>query len=139
MNDSSRVFGGACQSSRRHFLAANAMGIGGIQAPLHVWLYGERIAKEMIYGGTRVPATRLHAMGTVNRLYAAARLHEETLAFAATIAEADPLALRQAKRAVNTSLDIMGQHYIVSRFAELLDERPSLRWPRTAEPPSGVR
>ncbi len=102
------------------------MGIGGIQAPLHVWLYGERVAKEMLFGGTRVPAARLHAMGAVNRIYPAGELHAETLAFARDVAEADPSAVRQAKRAVNTTLDIMGQHYIANRFAELLDDVPRL-------------
>src|SRR5438270_10370056 len=51
------------------------MGIGGIQAPLHVWRYGERVAKEMLFAGTRVPATRLHEMGSVNRFFPADRLH----------------------------------------------------------------
>jgi enoyl-CoA hydratase len=101
-------------------------GIGGIQAPIHTWLYGPRLAKEMLYSGMRLPATRLYAMGAVNRLYPREALHEETLAFAREIAEVDPLALRQAKRAVNTTMDIQGQHYIRNRFAELMDASPRL-------------
>jgi enoyl-CoA hydratase len=103
-----------------------SMGIGGIQSPLHAWFYGPRLAKEMLFGGTRVPAERLYAMGTVNRLYPRELLHDETLAFAREVAAADPVALRQAKRSVNITTDIMGQHYITSRFAELLDESPRL-------------
>jgi enoyl-CoA hydratase len=108
-------------------------GIGGIQSPVHTWLYGPRLAKEMLYSGMRVPATRLYAMGTVNRLYPREDLDRETLAFAREIAEVDPLPLRQAKRSVNITMDIMGQHYIKSRFAELLDEFPemNLRAPDT--------
>jgi enoyl-CoA hydratase/carnithine racemase len=101
-------------------------GIGGIQAPIHTWLYGPRLAKEMLFSGMRLPATRLYALGTVNRLYPREALHEETLAFAREIAEVDPLALRQAKRAVNTTMDIQGQHYIRNRFAELMDASPRL-------------
>jgi hypothetical protein len=41
-------------------------------------------------------------------------------------AGADPRALRQAKRAVNTTMDIQGQHYIRNRFAELMDASPRL-------------
>jgi enoyl-CoA hydratase len=101
------------------------LGIGGIQSHLHTWFYGPRLAKEMIYTGMRLPATRLYSMGMVNRLYPSTEvLHEETLAAAAEIAEADPLALRQAKRASNTTMDIMGMHYITSRFEELMDEAP---------------
>jgi enoyl-CoA hydratase/carnithine racemase len=103
-----------------------SMGIGGIQSPLHAWFYGPRLAKEMLFGGIRVPAARLHALGTVNRLYPRAELHDETMAFAREVAAADPLALRQAKRSVNITTDIMGQHYIASRFAELLDDAPQL-------------
>ena len=101
-------------------------GIGGIQAPIHTWLYGPRLAKEMLFSGMRLPASRLYAMGAVNRLYPRETLHDETAAFAREIAQADPLALRQAKRAVNTTMDIQGQHYIRNRFAELMDASPRL-------------
>jgi enoyl-CoA hydratase/carnithine racemase len=73
------------------------------------------------------PAERLYAMGAINRLYPRDELVDQALAFAAEIAQFDPLPLRQAKRAVNTTMDIMGQHYIANRFAELLDEAPQMR------------
>jgi len=107
---------------------AQVGGIGGIQAPVHTWLYGPRLAKEMLYGGGRLPAARLHQMGAVNRLYPSAdALRDGALEFAHEIAETDPLALRQAKRSVNITMDIIGQHYIRHRFAELLDDAPVLR------------
>ena len=62
----------------------------------------------------------------MNRLYPRETLHAETTKFAREVAAADPLALRQAKRAVNTTMDIQGQHYIRNRFAELMDESPRL-------------
>jgi enoyl-CoA hydratase/carnithine racemase len=102
------------------------MGIGGIQSHIHTWLYGPRLAKEMIYSGMRLPATRLYAMGQVNRLYPDTEtLHAETLAFAAEVAEQDPVALRQAKRASDMTMDIMGAHYVFSRFDELMDVAPA--------------
>jgi enoyl-CoA hydratase/carnithine racemase len=104
-----------------------SMGIGGIQSHLHTWLYGPRLAKEMIFSGMRLPATRLYSMGQVNRLYPDVQtLHAETLAFAAEIAEQDPLALRQAKRAADITMDIMGMHYVLSRFDELTDDFPRM-------------
>jgi enoyl-CoA hydratase/carnithine racemase len=106
------------------------MGIGGIQSHLHTWFYGPRLAKEMIYSGMRLPATRLYAMGQVNRLYPDLEtLHTETLAFAAQIAEQDPAALRQAKRAADITMDIMGAHYVLSRFDELTDAIPTMTHP----------
>ena len=103
------------------------MGVGGIQSHLHTWFYGPRLAKEMIYSGMRIPAQRLYAMGQVNRVYPDREsLHRETMAFAHQIAEQDPLALRQGKRASDITMDIMGQHYILSRMDELLDEAPKM-------------
>ena len=101
------------------------MGIGGIQTHLHTWFYGPRLAKEMIYGSVRLPARRLYDMGQVNRLYPDVEtLHAETMAFAGELAKRDPLALRQAKRAVDITMDLQGQHYVLSRAAELLDDSP---------------
>ena len=106
------------------------MGIGGIQAHVHTWFYGPRLAKEMIYGSLRLPARRLYEMGQVNRLYPDVRaMQRDALAFAREVARQDPVALRQAKRAVDITMEIQGQHYVTSRMDELLDERPTLRLP----------
>jgi enoyl-CoA hydratase len=103
------------------------MGIGGIQSHLHTWFYGPRLAKEMIYSGMRLSAQRLYGVGQVNRLFPdTATLHRETLSFAQEIAAQDPLPLRQAKRAVDITMDIQGQHYLLSRMEELLDEAPKM-------------
>jgi enoyl-CoA hydratase len=101
------------------------MGIGGIQSHLHTWFYGPRLAKEMIYGSVRLPAERLFAMGQVNRLYPDLdTLHAEAFAFASHVAKQDPAAIRQAKRASDITMDLQGQHYVVSRMGELLDDFP---------------
>jgi enoyl-CoA hydratase/carnithine racemase len=96
------------------------MGYGGIPAPLHLWMYGPRVAKEMVFSGMRVPATRLFEMGTVNRVYPRERLWDETSAFAQEIAAMDAAALRRGKEEVNRALDIMGQGEVAKRFDELL-------------------
>jgi enoyl-CoA hydratase/carnithine racemase len=103
------------------------MGIGGIQSHLHTWFYGPRLAKEMIYSGMRLPARRLYEMGQVNRLYPDTEtLHREVMTFAHEVAERDPLPLRQAKRAADITMDIQGQHYVLSRMEELLDDFPAM-------------
>jgi len=108
-----------------------SMGIGGIQSHLHTWFYGPRLAKEMIYSGMRLPAGRLYAMGQVNRLYPDPdALRDGALQFAHDVAAVDPAPLRQAKRAVDITMDLMGQHYVVSRMAELLDPLPPMRLPQ---------
>jgi enoyl-CoA hydratase len=103
------------------------MGIGGIQSHLHTWFYGPRLAKEMIYSGMRLPASRLYAMGQVNRLYPDTEtLQREALAFARDVATHDPAPLRQAKYAADITMDIMGRHYVTSRMEELLDPMPPM-------------
>jgi enoyl-CoA hydratase len=105
------------------------MGIGGIQSHLHSWFYGPRLAKEMIFSGMRLPAERLYAMGQVNRLYPnVEELHSAALKFAHEVAQQDPVALRQAKRAADITMDIQGQHYVVSRMEELLDDFPQMNF-----------
>lgn len=108
------------------------MGIGGIQSHLHTWFYGPRLAKEMIYGGGRLDASRLYASAQVNRLYPdCATLHAASMEFANEVAAQDPVALRQAKRASDITMDIMGQHYVLSRMEELFDEPPRFKLPVT--------
>lgn len=102
------------------------MGIGGIQSHLHTWFYGPRLAKEMLFASQPIPARRLYELGQVNRIYEDTEtLHREALAFATLVATQNPAALRQAKRAVDITMDIQGQHYVVSRMGELLDEFPT--------------
>jgi enoyl-CoA hydratase/carnithine racemase len=104
-----------------------SMGIGGIQSHIHTWFYGPRLAKEMIYSGMRLSASRLYNMGHVNRIYPDVdTLHAQTLAFAGEVAKQDPVPLRQAKRAADITIDIQGQHYVMSRMEELLDEFPRM-------------
>ncbi len=73
----------------------------------------------------RMPAQRLYAADLVNRLYPRGTLATETLAFASEIAKGNAAALRQAKRSVDITMDIAGQHSIANRFAEALDGESS--------------
>jgi enoyl-CoA hydratase/carnithine racemase len=111
------------------------MGAGGIPAPIHAWMYGPRLAKEMLFSGMRMPAERLYAAGLVNRIYPREELTARTLEFAKEIARADPIAHQQAKRSVNITMDIAGQHYIANRFSEVLDGQAFV--PMTSERRNG--
>jgi enoyl-CoA hydratase/carnithine racemase len=67
---------------------------------------GLRRAKEAILTARPFTAAEGHAWGLVNRLFPLDRLLPETLATAARIAELAPVAVRQAKRAVDKSTDL---------------------------------
>ncbi len=86
------------------------MGIGGVEYHGHTWEFGARKAKEMLFRANRFDAHEAHRLGMVNHVVPLEDLETETFAIAREIAEMHPYALAQAKRMVNSTLDIMGQY-----------------------------
>jgi enoyl-CoA hydratase/carnithine racemase len=84
------------------------MGIGGVEYHGHTWELGPRKAKEILFTGRAVTAAEASQVGMVNRVVPLAELETATMGLAAQIAQMHPFALRQAKRAVNQTLDIQG-------------------------------
>jgi enoyl-CoA hydratase len=84
------------------------MGIPGVEYFAHPFAMPARIAKEMLLLGEKMPAERALAVGMVNRVVARDKLHDETLAIAARIAQMPRFALALAKKAVNQAEDRMG-------------------------------
>lgn len=84
------------------------MGIGGgVEYHGHTWELGPRKAKEILFTGRPVTAHEAEQTGMVNKVVPPRdRLDEETRALAAKIAAMPPFGLRQAKRAVNQTLDV---------------------------------
>jgi enoyl-CoA hydratase/carnithine racemase len=74
-------------------------GIGGTQ--LLPRILGAPMAKEMIFTGRRVDAREAKAIGLVNHVVPAGQARARALEIAATIADNGPLAVRQAKKAVD--------------------------------------
>jgi enoyl-CoA hydratase len=74
-------------------------GIGGTQ--LLPRILGAPMAKEMIFTGRRVDAREAKAIGLVNHVVPAGQARTKALEIAATIADNGPIAVRQAKKAVN--------------------------------------
>ncbi len=74
-------------------------GAGGTQRLSR--LCGVALAKELILTGRRLDAARALALGLVSAVVPAARLREEALAFAQDIAQCAPLAVTEAKRAID--------------------------------------
>ena len=85
------------------------MGIGGVEYHGHTWELGPRKAKEMLFTARPISAEEAERRGMVNRVVPRAELDAEALALAREIARMHPHALAMAKRAVNQTLDIMGQ------------------------------
>jgi enoyl-CoA hydratase len=84
------------------------MGIQGVEYHAHTWELGPRKAKEMLFTAGPVTAEEARRTGMVNHVVPLNELRPFTMALAHRIAEADPWALRMAKRAVNQTLDTMG-------------------------------
>jgi enoyl-CoA hydratase/carnithine racemase len=75
---------------------------------LHTWELGPRKAKEMLFTAGSVTAEEARQTGMVNHVVPLDELRPFTMRLAHRIAQADPWALRMAKRAVNQTLDTMG-------------------------------
>lgn len=86
------------------------MGIGGVEYHGHTWEFGARKAKEMLFTGGAIDAEEARQLGMVNRVVAAGQLDVEAMQLAEQIAHMPAFGLRMAKRAVNQTLDIMGQY-----------------------------
>jgi enoyl-CoA hydratase/carnithine racemase len=84
------------------------MGIGGVEYHGHTWELGPRLAKEILFTGRAVTAEEARQVGMVNRVVPLDELLSATMELAAQIARMHPFALRQAKRAVNQTLDVQG-------------------------------
>ncbi|MGU3586277.1 enoyl-CoA hydratase [Rhodococcus sp. C26F] len=84
------------------------MGIGGVEYHGHTWELGPRKAKEILFTGRPVTAEEAEQTGMVNRVVPRADLDTEVRTLAEQIAKMHPFGLRQAKRAVNQTLDVQG-------------------------------
>jgi len=85
-----------------------SMGIGGVEYHGHTWEWGARKAKELLFTGRAMTATEAEQLGMVTKVVPLDDLRSETRAMAELIATKHPFALRQAKRAVNQTLDVQG-------------------------------
>ena len=84
------------------------MGIGGVEYHGHTWEFGARKAKELLFTGRKMTAAEAERIGMVNQVVPLDELRDATRSLAAEIATKHPFALRQAKRAVNQTLDVQG-------------------------------
>lgn len=81
----------------------------GIVVMLLPWIVGPKIAKEIIMtGADRISAAEAHRIGVVNRIVPAADLEAAATTLALHLAAVDPSLMRQTKRALNRSFEIMG-------------------------------
>ena len=85
-----------------------SLGIGGVEYHGHTWEWGARRAKELLFTGRAMTAVEAERFGMVAQVVPVDELRTATRALADQIATKHPFALRQAKRAVNQTLDVQG-------------------------------
>lgn len=95
------------------------MGIGGVEYHGHTWEWGARKAKELLFTGRAMTAEEAERLGMVTKVVPLADLRSETRALAELIATKHPFALRQAKRAVNQTLDVQGFYAAVQAVFDI--------------------
>lgn len=86
------------------------MGIGGVEYHGHTWELGARKAKEMLFTGSAIDAEEAKQLGMVNQVVPVDELDAAAMAMATRISQMPAFGLQMAKRAVNQTLDIMGQY-----------------------------
>jgi enoyl-CoA hydratase/carnithine racemase len=84
------------------------LGIGGVEYHGHTWELGPRKAKEILFTGRAITAEEAEKVGMVNRVVPLEELDTATMELARQIAQMPAFGLRQAKRAVNQTLDVQG-------------------------------
>jgi enoyl-CoA hydratase/carnithine racemase len=84
------------------------MGIGGVEYHGHTWELGPRKAKEILFTGRPLTAREAEQVGMVNKVVPLDELDGSASELAARIARMPSFGLRQAKRAVNQTLDVQG-------------------------------
>jgi enoyl-CoA hydratase len=81
----------------------------GIVVMLLPWLVGPKRAKQIILtGDDKLSARRAEAIGLVNEVVPVGQELERALSIAGDLAVIDPAALRETKRALNRTYEIMG-------------------------------
>lgn len=84
------------------------MGIGGVEYHGHTWELGARKAKEILFTGRGLTADEAERVGMVNKVVPLDELDDAATELAQRIASMPAFGLRQAKRAVNQTLDVQG-------------------------------
>jgi enoyl-CoA hydratase len=95
------------------------MGIGGVEYHGHTWELGPRKAKEMLFTSSAINAEQAEQLGMVNKVVPLESLNDEVMTMAETIAKKPPFGLALAKRAVNRTMDIMGQQNAIEAVFDI--------------------
>ncbi|MFI6253607.1 enoyl-CoA hydratase [Streptomyces sp. NPDC051016] len=95
------------------------MGIGGVEYHGHTWELGPRKAKEILFTGRPLTAEEAERVGMVNQVVPRAELDTATRELAERIAAMPAFGLRQAKRAVNQTLDVQGFYAAVQSVFDI--------------------
>ncbi|HWG79575.1 MAG TPA: enoyl-CoA hydratase-related protein [Stellaceae bacterium] len=92
----------------------------GIVVMLLPWLTGPKRAKQLLLtGNDTLPAQRAEAMGLVNEVVPTGEELTRALAIAGDLAMMDAMALRETKRAINRSYEIMGMGEALSAALDI--------------------
>ena len=82
---------------------------------MHRWELGARKAKEFLFTADNWSAQEAHRLGMVNQVVPREQLQAAVLTLASRIADKPAFALQMAKKAINQTLDIMGQQSAVDQ------------------------
>ena len=95
------------------------MGVCGVEFFMHPWELGPRKAKEFLYTADWWTAQEAHRLGMVNHVIPREDIEAFTLELAEKIAAKPLFALKLTKKAVNQTMDMMGQQQALDAVFDL--------------------
>jgi enoyl-CoA hydratase len=98
----------AAEDTRFTDVVGARLGMCGVEYFAHPWEFGPRKAKELLLTGDSLDAHEAHGLGMVSKVFPAADLAEQTLAFARRIAQLPTMTALLIKEAVNQTVDNQG-------------------------------
>ena len=98
----------AAEDTRFTDVVGARLGMCGVEYFAHPWEFGPRKAKELLLTGDSLDAHEAHGLGMVSKVFPAADLAEQTLAFARRIAALPTMTALMIKESVNQTLDNQG-------------------------------
>jgi enoyl-CoA hydratase len=114
------------------------LGMCGVEYFAHPWEFGPRKAKELLLTGDSIDAAEAHRLGMVSKVFPAADLERQSIAFARRVTRLDTMAALLVKESVNQTVDNMGFHNALNACFTIHELNHAHWAERTGDHPVGI-
>jgi enoyl-CoA hydratase len=111
------------------------MGLAGVEYMAHVWEFGARKAKEVLFRSRAITAEEALDLGMVNKVVPLDDLRGEAMEWAKDIATLNPIMTRMLKRGINATLDAQGFSTSLAHSFDIHELAHGFQWSLAAVDP----